>query len=90
MGMTFDVDFTQPESGKLNMGAKGKQPMTFQFSGDDDVWVYIDDVLVLDLGGVHSELCGIIDFSTGKVLMGQSWRTGGLPDNLSDLGKAKE
>lgn len=90
MGMTFDVDFTQPESGKLNMGTKGKQPMTFQFSGDDDVWVYIDDVLVLDLGGVHSELCGIIDFSTGKVLMGQSWRTGGLPDNLSDLGNVKD
>lgn len=81
MGMTMQVDFTQPENGKLNMGSNGKQPMVFQFSGDDDVWVFIDDVLVLDLGGVHSELYGTIDFSTGEVITGQSWRTGGLPDN---------
>lgn len=81
MGMTMQVDFTQPENGKLNMGTNGKQPMVFQFSGDDDVWVFIDNVLVLDLGGVHSELYGTIDFSTGEVITGQSWRTGGLPDN---------
>lgn len=81
MGMTMQVDFTQPENGKLNMGTNGKQPMVFQFSGDDDIWVFIDDVLVLDLGGVHSELYGTIDFSTGEVITGQSWRTGGLPDN---------
>ena len=81
MGMTMQVDFTQPANGKLNMGSNGKQPMVFQFSGDDDVWVFIDDVLVLDLGGVHSELYGTIDFSTGEVITGQSWRTGGLPDN---------
>ncbi|MDO4504999.1 MAG: fibro-slime domain-containing protein [bacterium] len=85
MGMTMQVDFTQPENGKLNMGSKGKQPMVFQFSGDDDVWVFIDDVLVLDLGGVHSELYGTIDFSTGKVITGQSWRIGGLPDNPGSL-----
>ena len=85
MGMTMQVDFTQPENGKLNMGSNGKQPMVFQFSGDDDVWVFIDDVLVLDLGGVHSELYGTIDFSTGQVITGQSWRTGGLPDNPGSL-----
>lgn len=81
MGMTMQVDFTQPENGQLNMGSSGKKDMVFQFSGDDDVWVFIDDVLVLDLGGVHSELYGTIDFATGEVITGQSWRTGGLPDN---------
>ena len=81
MGMSMQVDFTQPENGKLNMGSSGKQDMVFQFSGDDDVWIFIDDVLVLDLGGIHSELYGTINFSTGKVVTGQSWRTGGLPGN---------
>lgn len=81
MGMTMEVKFSQPEDGKLNMGSAGKQPMIFQFSGDDDVWVFIDDVLVLDLGGVHSELYGTINFDTGEIITGQSWRTGGLPDN---------
>ena len=81
MGMTMQVDFTQPENGQLNMGSSGKKDMVFQFSGDDDVWIFIDDVLVLDLGGVHSELYGTINFSTGEVITGQSWRTGGLPDN---------
>ena len=85
MGMTMQVDFTQPENGKLNMGSSGKQDMVFQFSGDDDVWVFIDDVLVLDLGGVHSELYGTINFSTGEVITGQSWRTGGLPDNPGNV-----
>ena len=90
MGMTMQVDFTQPENGKLNMGSNGKQDMVFQFSGDDDVWVFIDGVLVLDLGGVHSELYGTIDFSTGQVITGQSWRTGGLPDNPGSLPNDEE
>lgn len=82
MGMTMTVDFTQPQNGKLNMGKTGQQDMVFQFSGDDDVWIFIDDVLVLDLGGIHSELYGTINFATGEVVVGQSWRTGGFPTNL--------
>lgn len=76
MGMTVTVDFRQPANGKINSGSNAR-PMTFQFSGDDDVWIFIDDVLVLDIGGIHSELCGTIDFSTGDVYIGQSWRTNG-------------
>lgn len=80
LGMTVNVDFRQPINGSITQGAAGKQPMTFQFSGDDDVWIYIDDVLVLDLGGVHSELYGIIDFATGNVLIGRSFGTNGIPE----------
>lgn len=77
MGMSLEIDFTQPVNGKMNMGATGKQDMIFEFSGDDDVWVFVDDVLVLDIGGIHSELYGTINFATGEVVTGQSWRTNG-------------
>lgn len=90
MGMTMQVDFVQPENGQLNMGSAGKKDMVFQFSGDDDVWVFIDDVLVMDLGGVHSELYGTIDFATGEVITGQSWRTGGLPENPGSVENNEE
>lgn len=84
LGMTLTVDFRQPLNGMINMGVDEhggtiSEPMSFQFSGDDDVWVFIDDVLVLDLGGIHSEIFGTINFATGDVKIGQSWKTNGFP-----------
>lgn len=79
LGMTVSVDFRQPLDGMVNTGSNA-QPMTFQFSGDDDVWVFIDDVLVLDMGGIHSEVYGIIDFADGDVLIGRGFDTNGIPD----------
>ena len=90
LGMTVTIDFRQPLNGQINTGAANNDPMTFQFSGDDDVWIFIDDVLVLDLGGIHSEIYGTIDFSTGEVFVGQSWKTNGFPykaDGTVDLEK---
>ena len=83
LGMTVDVNFRQPANGQIHTGS-GDQPMTFQFAGDDDVWVFIDDVLVLDLGGIHSELYGTIDFFTGDVYIGRAFGTRGIPENPSD------
>ncbi|WP_162611909.1 fibro-slime domain-containing protein [Eubacterium sp. An11] len=61
-GMTMSASFVQPAEGKVN-----GQNMVFNFNGDDDVWVFIDGVLVLDIGGIHDALDGSIDFNTGKV-----------------------
>lgn len=76
MGMTVETNFRQPIDGKV-----GSNNMTFEFAGDDDVWVYLDDALAIDLGGVHSELFGTIDFSTGMIYLGPSYASGGIPDD---------
>lgn len=78
LGMTVETTFRQPLNGQINSGSNAKD-MTFEFSGDDDVWVFVDDVLVLDIGGVHSELYGKINFATGEVLVGRSFYTNGIP-----------
>lgn len=59
-GMKFSTDFYLPEDGMW----KG-QPLQFTFTGDDDVWVFIDGQLVLDMGGLHQRVEGEIDFVTG-------------------------
>lgn len=59
-GMKFSTEFYLPENGTY----KG-QPLKFEFTGDDDVWVFIDGQLVLDMGGLHKNVIGTIDFKTG-------------------------
>lgn len=72
-GMTMEFDFYMPEDGKVvnplypDDDTK-KNEMTFSFSGDDDVLVYIDGVLVLDISGTHPVYTGSINFATGEVI----------------------
>lgn len=64
--MSVTTEFVQPASGKTT----GDKDMVFEFSGDDDVWVYIDGVLVGDLGGIHEKATLKINFATGGVHVG--------------------
>lgn len=83
-GTEFDIDFYMSETGKLTDADGNGKDITFNFSGDDDVWVYVDGVLVLDLGGAHKVSSGSINFSTMKVIYKAAVDTS---DNISARGK---
>jgi len=67
-GLSMSSRFVQPTDGKTNAG----DPMIFEFAGDDDVWVFIDDVLVGDIGGIHTSAKLTIDFQTGEIKVNDS------------------
>lgn len=70
-GMYLTGKFTQPSEGKIThtntQGATSTNDMEYHFSGDDDLWVFIDGTLVLNIGGIHTARTGSINFATGIV-----------------------
>ena len=75
-GMTMETRFVNTPT--------NNQPIVFRYSGDDDMWVFVDGVLVLDIGGIHEPAEGLIDFTNGYV-----WVQDNAPENTESKSKAE-
>ena len=67
LGMRADLPFSMTANGRVKSTDDESAPITFTFSGDDDVWVFVDGHLVIDLGGIHNRLDATIDFAANTI-----------------------
>lgn len=81
-GMYMEANFIQPRNGIVQ---QTDDNMRFEFNGDDDLWIYIDNVLILDIGGVHDAHSGYIDFATGEVVIYDSVTSGRTQERRTTL-----
>ena len=79
--MELEASFIQTPSGLDAWG----HDIIFEFSGDDDFWLYVDNELVIDLGGIHSAVSGTVNFKTGEVVINPKSTQHGRTTTLLDL-----
>ena len=87
-GQKFDLKFRLTSDGKVLDSDNSEVPIEFNFSGDDDVWVFIDGQLVLDIGGDHGVVTGRIDFANKKatVSSAKNSSSGGISNEEVEKG----
>lgn len=71
-GMRTTIPFTMTAYGRMNPNDNDSEAITFSFSGDDDVWIFIDGQLVIDLGGIHNRLDATINFAENSWSISES------------------
>ena len=79
-GMSLSVDFEIPKDRQMEDQSGNKHDIVYEFSGDDDLWVFVDDELVLDIGGLHQPVTGTINFTTGEIYV---YGVDGITKNFS-------
>jgi fibro-slime domain-containing protein len=85
----FEIPFVMTTDGKIkNSTTNSYEDMIFNFSGDDDVWVYIDDKLVLDMGGNHDRITGSINFAKNETKIDRITNSDGLSTSNNVTAKA--
>ncbi|MBQ9156228.1 MAG: LPXTG cell wall anchor domain-containing protein [Eubacterium sp.] len=70
-GVELEASFTQTPDGLDAWG----HDIIYEFTGDDDFWLYVDGELVIDLGGIHGAMPGSVNFRTGEVCVNGTWTT---------------
>ena len=76
-GLEMEASFIMSESGLDDWG----HDIIFDFAGDDDMWLFVDGILVLDLGGIHSAFVGKVNFRTGQVTCPDKTKSNGTLEN---------
>lgn len=86
-GMQAAIPFSMTANGKMNVNDEKSEDIQFDFSGDDDVWVFVDGKLVLDLGGIHNELAGSMNFAenTWSISKGDGNNTDATVKTVGDV-----